>query len=395
MAGLETDKTAIVIIAYNREKPLRRLLSSVKTADYPDKCEVPLIISIDKSDNGEVLKAASEFDWKYGEKRILTHDKRLGLRRHVLECGDHSGEYGNVILLEDDLFVMPDFYNYALAALEFTACDERIGGVSLYNHLLNVHVREPFFPVEDGFDNYYLQLASSWGQAYTAGQWKGFKEWLEKRGEGSELCDTDIPENVSSWSDSSWLKYNIAYLIEKDMYFLYPRSSLTTNFMSQGEHSGGESCDLQVPLGVFRGVRYRFGKLYESRSRYDAFFENTALKELMAQRYSLKPSDICIDLYGYRRKTELKGRRYLLSSRALPFKILDSYARTLRPLDCNIIYNITGEDFFLYDTDTEGKAPGVDKAERYLYNYRALSSARMLAMIKRTCLKKLFSKTVS
>ena len=58
MAGLETDKTAIVIIAYNREKPLRRLLSSVKTADYPDKCEVPIIISIDKSDNGEVLKAA-------------------------------------------------------------------------------------------------------------------------------------------------------------------------------------------------------------------------------------------------------------------------------------------------------------------------------------------------
>ena len=383
MVGLETDKTAIVIIAYNREKPLRRLLGSVAAADYPGNCDVPLLISIDKSDNGEVLKAASEFDWKHGEKRILTHDERMGLRRHVLECGDHSGEYGNVILLEDDLFVMPDFYNYALAALEFTSPDERIGGVSLYNHLLNVHAREPFFPVEDGYDNYYLQLASSWGQAYTAKQWTGFRQWLEKRGDDTGLTDTDIPENVRSWSDSSWLKYNIAYLIERDMYFLYPRSSLTTNFMSQGEHSQGENNDLQVPIGVYSGIKYRFGTLSESRSKYDAFFENTALKELMAHRHSLKPSDICIDLYGLRREEQLKGRRYLLSSKALPFKILDSYARTLRPVDCNVIYDISGEALFLYDTDAPGKAPGVDKAGRYLYNYRALNTERMLAMIRR------------
>ncbi len=112
----------------------------------------------------------------------------------------------------------------------------------------------------------------------------------------------------------------------------------------------------------------------------------------MAERHKLKPSDICIDLYGCRKKGELKGRRYLLSSATFPFKILDSYARTLRPVDCNIIYGIPGKDFFLYDTKEEGRAPGVDMAGRYLYNYRALNTGRMLAMIKRLSLKKLFGK---
>ena len=41
-------RPAIVIIAYNREQALKRLLHSVKEADYPDG-DVTLIISVDRS----------------------------------------------------------------------------------------------------------------------------------------------------------------------------------------------------------------------------------------------------------------------------------------------------------------------------------------------------------
>ena len=363
------------MIAYNRERALKRLLFSLAGADYPEGSDVTLIISIDKSDNEGVLETAREFDWEYGEKRIITHAERLGLKRHVLECGDHSEEYGSVILLEDDLFVAPDFYNYASAALDFTGADSRVGGVSLYNHLLNVHVREPFFAIEDGFDSYYMQLASSWGQAYTMEQWNGFAKWMENASEDS-LTDMRIPENVRGWSESSWLKYNIAYLIERDMYFLYPRTSLTTNFMSEGEHSGGEDNDLQVPLGIFAKKEYRFGRPEGSSAIYDAFFENTCLKALIAERFSLPEQEICIDLYGCRSGQISKGTQgisFLLSPEPLPFKVLASYGRRLRPIDANIIFAAEGRDFFLYDLREGSRAPGVDKGERYLYNYRALS----------------------
>ena len=51
----------------------------------------------------------------------------------MLQCGDISYEYGSVIVLEDDLFVSPFFYKYAVEAQEFYRDDNRIGGISLYN----------------------------------------------------------------------------------------------------------------------------------------------------------------------------------------------------------------------------------------------------------------------
>ncbi|MCR5788738.1 MAG: glycosyltransferase [Lachnospiraceae bacterium] len=387
----QTNETPIVVIAYNRDKALQRLLTSLASADYAGHTDIPLIISIDQSENGDVLKTVQAFVWPYGEKRIITHEKRLGLKQHVLECGDHSKAYGSVILLEDDLFVSRDFYHYTVSALRFTENDGKVGGISLYNHLLNVHVREPFFAVEDGFDNYYMQFASSWGQAYTKKQWEGFTAWLQDR-KDMALTSPDIPENVRKWSDSSWLKYNIAYLIEKDMYFLYPRSSLTTNFMSAGEHSGAESHDLQVPVGIFAGKDYRFGSLQGSKSRYDAFFENMGLKTVLSERFSVPEEETCIDLYGYRTETgegESSGRfSYLLSSRALPRKILHSYARALRPIDANILYDRAGNDFFLYSLKEKGEAPRVDMDGRVLYNYRALNVKKMIRVLRRqVCLR--------
>ncbi len=371
------DETAIVVIAYNRVKPLKRLLNSLLMAEYPKSGSIPLIISIDKSDNTDVIKTAGEFEWTHGEKRTAIHEERLGLKKHVLECGDYSREYGSVILLEDDLFVMRDFYNFAISALEHTKDDEKTGGVSLYNHCLNVHSREDFSAIDDGFDNYYMQFASSWGQAYTKKQWEGFRNWLKDK---DGLYGEEIPENVRSWSESSWLKYNIAYLIEKNMFFLYPRSSMTTNFMSKGEHSGSESFDLQVPLGYYSRKNYRFSTSDNSSSMYDAFFENIQLKELVSERLSIEKKELVTDLYGLRGK--IQGKRYLLSSASLPYRILRSYGRSLRPIDSNIIYDIDGESFFLYDTEKKEPAPKLVKAERSLYNYRALSMNRMLDIMK-------------
>ena len=53
-------KPAIIVIAYNREESLKRLLTSLNNAIY-ESDDITLIISIDKSDNEKVFKAADEF----------------------------------------------------------------------------------------------------------------------------------------------------------------------------------------------------------------------------------------------------------------------------------------------------------------------------------------------
>ena len=104
------ERPAIVAVGYNRPESMKRLLRSIGEAHY-EWDDIPLIISIDKSDVKEVQEIAEAFEWKYGAKRVSLHRERLGLRNHILECGDYAIQYGAVIILEDDREVAPDFYN--------------------------------------------------------------------------------------------------------------------------------------------------------------------------------------------------------------------------------------------------------------------------------------------
>ena len=375
------DRIAIVVIAYNRAAPLLRLLDSLANAYYPDELDVPLIISVDKSLNTTVTDIAQDFVWEHGDKFVRIQNENLGLRRHVLMCGDVADEYDGVIMLEDDLYVSPSFYMYTLAAFNRTRMVPKIGGISLYNHRMNVHAREHFEPVDDGYDNYYMQLASSWGQAFSTEQWDCFRSWYEEH-KDEPVAAANVPGNVSSWSEKSWLKYCIKYLIDTGKYFLYPRVSYATNFGDDGEHmnSDGDGVnDLQVPLAGLRRygqIDLHFSDIDESMAVYDAYFENMCLEHRLP---SVVRGQVTIDMYGTKQSEGYK--RYVLSSKPLPYRMLECYGRRLRPIDANVLYKIEGMDFFLYDTQKAGKAPAVNEVGKYLYNYRALKAKEMMKIL--------------
>jgi len=153
---------AIVAVAYTRPHSLDRLLGSLDAAQYPAGTQVPLIISIDHGDNQDVLALAEAFDWRHGEKQVIYQPQNLGLKAHILACGNLAEQYGAVILLEDDLYVSPQFYQFSLQSLAFYDDDPLIKGISLYNHRANVHADNlPFIPVEDGNDVYFMQMPAS------------------------------------------------------------------------------------------------------------------------------------------------------------------------------------------------------------------------------------------
>lgn len=354
----------IVVVAFNRPRSLKRLLGSLTKANYPHK-DIDLIISIDKGEsNQDVLVLANEFEWEHGEKKVVYQEHNLGLRKHILKCGGLSLEYGAVIVLEDDLYVSPNFYLFAEQALTFSLKEPGIGGVSLYNHQLNVHTRDNFSALEDGYDNWYFQFASSWGQAWTKEQWSGFMEWYD--GNPDIDADPQVPPYVRSWSPKSWLKYNIAYLVENNLYFLYPKVSLTTNFSDAGTHVGKDSTIYQVPLDYGMEREYRFSGLGDSLAVYDAFYENTKLHKTLG----LEPADLCVDLYGGKSPT---GQRYVLTSKILDHEIVQSFSRSLKPHEDNILRNIGGREFFLYDTSKHEKNPNKPDFDRKVtYNYKQL-----------------------
>ena len=355
----------IIVIAYNRPKSLERLLGSIGNAKYPNK-KIPLIISIDKADdNQEVLKIANSFNWLHGTKTVNEEKINLGLRKHVLQCGDLTQTYGAAILLEDDLYVSPNFYNYTTAALNFSIDKDYIAGVSLYNHLLNVHTMDCFRPYEDGYDNWYFQFASSWGQAWTKKQWEEFKAWYTNN--MVLEASSKLPQNVTDWSNESWLKYYISYLVTENKFFLFPKIGFSTNFSDLGTHVGQDSTAFQIPLDYASKLHSNFSSLSQSNSIYDAFYENTKL----ALTLGLNVEETCIDLYGSKVAV---SKKYWLTTKIEDFKIIKSYGRSLKPIDANIIENIAGKDIFLYDTSINQKNPNAhDRYRHVIYNIRLIS----------------------
>ena len=333
----------IIIAAYNRPNSLQRLLNSLARADYTGHDSPTLIISIDYSNNSEVISVAENFVWEFGHKEIIQHSRNLGLKKHIIFCGDLTEKYQSVIILEDDLIVSPAFYNYTCQALNYYQGQANISGISLYSYFYNEYAQVRFMPLDDGFDNYFLQSATSWGQAWTQKQWQDFKNWY-KLNEKIPITKQDkIPDKVAGWSDRSWKKYFIKYMILQHKYFVIPRVSLTSNYSEPGANIVHKQEQYHAYL-LLRNKKFSFSDLSLSQAIYDAHYELEA-RSLYKNLPWLAKYDLEFDFYGTKNLTKVTSE-YLITIRnsAHPIK---SYSLELIPSELNVAWELPGDFFHL------------------------------------------------
>lgn len=364
------SKLAIVVIAYNRLDSLKRLIGSLLKADYMGDT-VNLVISLDNSGTSALAEFAESIAWPYGEKKIICHEVRLGLKKHVLKCGELTKIYENICVLEDDLYVSPGFYAFAKAAItHFSAFDE-VAGISLYSHQWNPYVNKPFCAMQDGHDTYFMQIASSWGQIWNRNSWHDFVQWLEGKTD-KDLKSHDFPSAVSDWSEKSWLKFHNRYLVDKSKYFVYPRNSLTTNFSDPGEHAEQNST-YQVPLLTKAKKYFSFPIKINTSTRYDAFFENLDI----ASHLKIDEHDLDVSFYENKRT----NKRFLLTPTILDLKVIKSFGIRTRPIESNIFYEIPGDEIFLYDTsipEKNNRSHLKSTIKRFMYDIKSNSKHELI-----------------
>lgn len=336
---MATD-AAIIISAYNRPASLARLLASVEKAVYNGD-DVTLVISIDKSDSTDVAELAAQFEWSHGPKKIIQHEKHLGLKAHILSCGDLSATYGSVILLEDDLLVSPYFYMYAKQAQTFYGNDSGIAGISLYNYQVSESSFYPFTAIDDGTDVYFMQVASSLGQLWTKEHWQLFKSWYADHPELP--LSNDIPDYLQKWGPQSWKKHFTHYLTDTNTYLVFPRTSLTTNFEDSGTHASTVN-RFQVPIQL-SPKEFRFATLQQSGACYDAWFE---LLPRCLNTYTefLKLYNYAVDLHGTKQIKSLTSEYVLTSQQANDAVML--FGTDLLPLEANVAMNLSGDAIGLF-----------------------------------------------
>ena len=190
------EQIALIVVGYNRIKSMTRLLESLLRAKFTHP--VPLVISIDCSGNEELYTYAHEFEWPFGKKYVNIQTKRLGLKEHILQCGDLTQYFKGVVILEDDIYVSEFFYPYVEQAVEYYYNDERIACISLYRNEFQGLVMLPTLSIQDGYDGFLKQSVASWGQCWTDKMWRSFREWYDNE-DRENFEHIDMPEEIKSW----------------------------------------------------------------------------------------------------------------------------------------------------------------------------------------------------
>ena len=339
------EKIALVVIAYNRVGSLKRLLKSLEKGYYNGEENIPLIISVDKSNTDEVERFADEYVWDFGDKKVVKHQQNMGLKLHVLSQGRWLDEYDAIVVLEDDVVVAHDFWYYVRECVKKYQNEVSIAGISLYGYSINYHNYHPFIPLHQGDnDVYFMNCAMSWGQVWMRNAWKRFYDWYQNHLDF--LPAPNLPKSICSWGDKSWLKYHTWYCIEENKYFVFPYVSYSTNYSDCGIHqTSADSTIYQVPL--LQGINRNLSLPDINKAViYDGFFEN---KSLYSALNFLPSEECCLDLNGVNGNREHK--RYWLTTRSLSFKLVRQFALKMRPVELNVLVEVDkGTGIYLYDT---------------------------------------------
>jgi hypothetical protein len=326
----------IIVIAYNRVNALQRILNSLNMAICPEGTK--LIISIDNNGtNQEVAVIANEYQWNFGEKQVIYRVERLGLRRHIITCGDMIYQYGSTIIIEEDMVVSPFFYKFAQEALNYYNDSQEIAGMSLYSLPYTEACKLPFIPLRDDSSVYFAQVPCSLGMVYSVRQWDDFKKWLILNPDLKQI--KGLPLIVTKyWSESSWKKYMYGYMVVSNKYFIYPQISLTSNFNDRGENMYAKSYVGQVGLQMVP-IKFKFKSVDESLNVYDAYSEILA-DRLKILCKTLNDYDFEVDLFGQK---ESFSKEYVITSKKCKKRII-GFERAMKPAELNVVYNIPGTE---------------------------------------------------
>lgn len=367
---------AIVIPAFNRPAALERLLVSLAAADVP--AGVPLVLTVDhptqerhRAGHAAVLHLAHQFHWPHGPKEIISQPEHLGLVGNVFYAGGLAVEHGAILLLEDDLVVSCRVYDYAQQALSAYNTDPRLAGISLNTLWFNGFTHQPFVPLPDDGDVYFLQLSTPQGQVYTAAQWAHFADWLAVNGRQVTTAD-NVHELFAAFPADDWLAVKAKYLAATDKYYVYPRESLTTNFGEPGTHFDRPTALFQMPLQQFR-QSFRFIPFDAAIAVYDGFYEMLP-DRLRRVAVDLPATGLDVDLYATKAASHLRGEYTLTTRRCRAARA--TFGREMWPLEANVMVAVPGQGISLArrsDVDLSQAATRATQREndRYFNRYRS------------------------
>ena len=320
---------------------------------------------------------------------IKKNDQPMGLRRHILEILKSGLEYETVTVLEDDIFVADGFSIYFQESVtKLKNCVKTIA-FSHYSPDFNEFTGFPFYPKKVGYDNYFMQIPSSWGQTFFTNKLVKFLT----QADGDFYTDFDnrnLPKACENWNHNSWKILLYKYLISEEMWFSYPYESYSTNLNSPG---GTNLVTQQNAFSVNLTANTSNVSIssYSSESiRYDAHMESCLLSEELSELYS---ELVIVDCYGAKDISIFHQDQLILTSKKCRDAIV-TFSFRFFPIESNIEFQ------YPYETDATlkiARAKNISKKLPNLYSvFKKLSyyNMRFVSFYIRESFTKLISKII-
>lgn len=109
-------------------------------------------------------------------------------------------------------------------------------------------------------------------------------------------------------------------------------------------------------------------------------------RELLGKYLGIDEKELCVSLWGTKQKELYK--RYLLTTKSLPYLVIKEFSLSLRPIELSVILNMPGEGIYLYDTSkkvSNNRRKSTDKLR--IYSIRSHDVFQLLPFIIRFFVK--------
>lgn len=242
----------IILFVYNRPDHTLRTLKALENNNLASDSE--LFIYADAAKN-EQSKAAVEQvreiisrNWKFKTVTLILRESNCGLAANVIDGVTKIVEqYGQVIVLEDDLVTSPFALEYFNDALNLYRHQDQVMQISGYGY--------PVKDIETLPETFFFRVANSWGWATWDRAWSHFNSDINNLTDdftSEQIHQFSIEGKENFWKQvkefkagkiNSWAIRWYASVFKNNGLVLYPRNSLTQNIGNDGSgtHTAAET----------------------------------------------------------------------------------------------------------------------------------------------------------
>lgn len=242
----------IILFVYNRPDHTLRTLKALENNNLASESE--LFIYADAAKN-EQSKAAVEQvreiinrNWRFKSVTLTLRESNCGLAANVIDGVTKIVEqYGQVIVLEDDLVTSPFALEYFNDTLELYRHQDQVMQISGYGY--------PVKDIETLPETFFFRVANSWGWATWDRAWNRFNSDINALTDdftAEQIHQFSIEGKENFWKQvkefktgkiNSWAIRWYASVFKNNGLVLYPRNSLTQNIGNDGSgtHTAAET----------------------------------------------------------------------------------------------------------------------------------------------------------